>query len=29
LERDIVLIDRRNNRILDIIEDVIDLVTGR
>jgi hypothetical protein len=28
LERDIVLIDRRSNRILDIIEDVIDLVTG-
>lgn len=29
LERDIVLIDRRTNRILDIIEDVIDLVSGR
>jgi len=29
LERDIVLIDRRTNRILDIIEDVIDLVKGR
>ena len=29
LERDIVLIDRRTNRILDIIEDVIGLVTGR
>ena len=28
LERDIVLIDRRSNRILDIIEDVIGLVTG-
>ena len=28
LERDIVLIDRRTNRILDIIEDVIGLVTG-
>ena len=29
LERDIVLIDRRTNRILDIIEDVIGLVSGR
>lgn len=29
LERDIVLIDRRSNRVLDIIEDVIGLVTGR
>lgn len=29
VERDIVLIDRRSNRILDIIEDVIDLVKGR
>lgn len=29
LERDIVLIDRRSNRILDIIENVVDLVTGR
>ena len=29
VERDIVLIDRRTNRILDIIEDVIDLVKGR
>jgi hypothetical protein len=29
LERDVVLIDRRTNRILDIIEDVIGLVTGR
>ena len=28
LERDIILIDRRTNRILDIIEDVIGLVTG-
>ena len=28
LERDIVLIDRRTNRILDIIEGVIGLVTG-
>jgi hypothetical protein len=28
LERDIVLIDRRTNRILDIIEDVIGLVSG-
>lgn len=29
LEQDIVLIDRRTNRILDIIENVIDLVQGR
>ena len=29
VERDIVLIDRRTNRILDIIENVIDLVQGR
>lgn len=29
LDRDIVLVDRRTNRILDIIEDVIDLVKGR
>jgi len=29
VERDIVLIDRRSNRILDIIENVIDLVSGR
>jgi hypothetical protein len=29
VERDIVLVDRRTNRILDIIEDVIDLVKGR
>lgn len=29
LERDIVLIDRRTNRILDIIEDVIGMITGR
>ncbi len=28
VERDIILIDRRTNRILDIIEDVIDIVTG-
>jgi hypothetical protein len=29
VEQDIVLIDRRTNRILDIIENVIDLVNGR
>ena len=29
LDRDIILVDRRTNRILDIIEDVIDLVSGR
>lgn len=29
IERDIVLIDRRTNRILDIIEDIIDLASGR
>jgi len=29
LERDIILIDRRTNRILDIIENVIGLATGR
>ena len=29
IERDIVLIDRRSNRVLDIIENVIDLVMGR
>lgn len=29
IERDIVLIDRRNNRVLDIIEDIIDLASGR
>jgi hypothetical protein len=29
IERDIVLIDRRSNRILDIIEDIIDLASGR
>ena len=29
VEQDIVLIDRRTNRILDIIENVIDLVKGR
>lgn len=29
VERDVILIDRRTHRILDIIEDVIDLVTGR
>jgi hypothetical protein len=29
LERDVILIDRRTNRILDIIENVIDLATGR
>lgn len=28
-ERDVILIDRRTNRILDIIENVIDLATGR
>jgi hypothetical protein len=29
LERDVILIDRRTNRILDIIENVIGLATGR
>jgi hypothetical protein len=29
VERDIILLDRRTNRILDIIEDVIALVTGQ
>jgi len=29
VERDIILIDRRTNRILDIIEDVIALATGQ
>jgi len=29
LERDVILIDRRTNRILDIIENVIGLITGR
>jgi len=29
LERDVILIDRRSNRILDIIEDVIALATGQ
>ena len=29
VERDIVLIDRRTNRVLDIIENVIELVQGR
>src|SRR5574341_199347 len=29
LDRDIVLIDRRSNRVLDIIEDIIDLASGR
>jgi hypothetical protein len=29
LDRDVILVDRRTNRILDIIEDVIDLVSGR
>ena len=28
VERDVILLDRRTNRILDIIEDVIALVTG-
>jgi len=28
-ERDVILIDRRTNRILDIIEDVIALATGQ
>ena len=28
VERDVILLDRRTNRILDIIENVIDLVTG-
>jgi hypothetical protein len=29
LERDVILIDRRTNRILDIIENIVDLVKGR
>ena len=29
VERDVILLDRRSNRILDIIEDVIDLATAR
>ena len=29
LERDVILIDRRSNRILDIIEDIIALATGQ
>lgn len=29
VERDVILLDRRTNRILDIIEDVVDLVKGR
>ena len=29
VERDVVLLDTRTNRILDIIENVIDLVTGK
>ncbi len=29
IDRDVVLLDRRTNRILDIIENVIDLVSGR
>jgi hypothetical protein len=29
LERHVILLDRRTNRILDIIENVIDLVSGR
>ena len=29
LERDVILVDRRSNRILDIIENVIGLATGR
>ena len=29
IERDVILIDQRTNRILDIIENVIDIVTGR
>jgi hypothetical protein len=29
IDRDIVLIDRRSNRVLDIIEDIIDLASGR
>jgi hypothetical protein len=29
IERDIVLLDRRSNRVLDIIEDIIDLASGR
>ncbi len=28
LHRDVILVDRRANRILDIIEDVVDLVSG-
>lgn len=29
LDRDIILVDRRSNRVLDIIENIIDLVSGR
>jgi hypothetical protein len=29
LERDVILIDRRSNRILDIIENVIAVATGQ
>jgi hypothetical protein len=29
VDRDVILLDRRTNRILDIIEDVIVLATGR
>lgn len=29
LDRDVILIDRRSQRVLDIIEDVIDLMAGR
>lgn len=28
VERDVILLDRRTNRILDVIEDVLDIVTG-
>jgi len=29
VERDVILLDRRTNRILDIIENVVDIVTGQ
>jgi len=29
LEHDVILLDRRTNRVLDIIENVVGLITGR
>jgi hypothetical protein len=29
LERDVILLDRRSNRILDIIENIVALATGQ